>query len=338
VAVIFVYEIIQSMGKFQVHEWQRDDFNPIFPPSSEWFDSGCCMNACVLRQGDEYWMFYAGSDAKGHRRICLAIAPVGDHTNWKRLGPLFDIGEPGSFDANWCVLPCIHKFGDKWHMYYTGHTGRGAGLQAFGGMGLAVSDDLLHWERYSTEPILRGDGFEDWPGNKGIAGGGGRIHEIEQPDGSILYRMHYTLATGTPSPDLLVDQAKQAVMAHSYDGITWFDRRVIMRARLAADYENAAAVGLNIWKTPTRYRAVYSGIGTRFGAYSICEAVSEDGLVWDRGEPGENLSLAPQGDGWESQMVEYPNIVEEDGKLRMFYCGNGYGRTGIGTAVAEMLD
>ena len=30
--------------------------------------------------------------------------------------------------------------------------------------------------------------------------------------------------------------------------------------------------------------------------------------------------------------------IEENGKLRLFYCGNGYGATGIGTAVADMLD
>jgi hypothetical protein len=37
-------------------------------------------------------------------------------------------------------------------------------------------------------------------------------------------------------------------------------------------------------------------------------------------------------------MTEYPNVIEEDGRLRLFYCGNGYGRTGIGTATAEPLD
>ena len=124
----------------------------------------------------------------------------------------------------------------------------------------------------------------------------------------------------------------------SDDGIEWFDRRVVLQARAEADYENAAAIGLNIWPTPGGWRAIYAGIGTRFGYYSICEATSTDGLNWERGEPGENLAMAPQGDGWESKMVEYPNIIEENGRLRLFYCGNGYGTTGIGTALAEKLD
>ena len=234
------------------------------------------------------------------------------------------------------MLPCVHKFGNTWHLYYTGRSEDGGGLQAFRGIGLAVSDDLIHWTRHSDEPVLLGDGFARWPNNRGIAGGG-RIVEIPQPDGRILYRLYYTLATGVPGKSLSVNQAKQSVIAHSYDGIEWFDRRVVLEPRADAAYENAATIALNVWKTPQGYRAIYAGIGTQFGAYSICEAASRDGLTWERGEPGENLALSPVGHDWESHMTEYPNVIEENGKLRLFYCGNGYGATGIGTALADPL-
>jgi len=32
-------------------------------------------------------------------------------------------------------------------------------------------------------------------------------------------------------------------------------------------------------------------------------------------------------------MVEYPCVISEGDHLRLFYCGNGYGSTGIGTAL-----
>lgn len=322
---------------FTVHKWVKHSGNPVLPPGKNDFDRGCCMNPFVLRQADQYLLFYGGGGADGHRRICLATTAVDDLTEWKRHGALFDIGKPGSYDDNWCVLPCIHRIGGKWHLYYTGRGGGGEGLQNFHGIGLATSDDLFHWTRRDGDPVLLGDGFAEWPNNRGVAGGG-RIVELPQPDGRILYRMYYTLATGTPSKDLTVDQAKQSVVAHSYDGIEWFDKRVVLRPRAGILYENAATIALNVWKTRTRWRAIYAGIGSQFGAYSICEAVSDDGLNWQRGRPGENLSLWPTGDGWESKMVEYPNVIEENGKLRLFYCGNGYGVTGIGTATAEMLD
>ncbi len=323
---------------FRVHNWQRDLRNPILPPGGGPFDVSCCMNPFVVIHNGEYWLFYAGGDKRGARRICLARCPIDDVTQWKRLGPLFDLGSADAFDATWCVLPCVHKFGDRWHLYYSGRSGdRGVGLQGFRGIGLAVSDDLLHWKKTSDEPVLLGDGFAEFPGNRGIAGGG-PIIEVPQADGRKLYRMYYTLATGKPSKDLLVDQAKYAVTAESEDGVNWTNRRVVLGPRLDAKYENAAAIALNPWRTARGWRAIYAGIGTQFGAYSICEAASDDGLTWRRGKPGENLAIAPSGKGWESKMVEYPHVVRESNQLRLFYCGNGYGATGIGTATAQPLD
>lgn len=325
----------------ELHQWQRDQRNPIFPPGDTDFDSTACMNPFVLRFDDMYYLYYAGGDAVGHRQICLAMAPVDDLTRWERLGPLLERGPEGNFDAFWNVLPCVHFINGRWHLYYTGRKASGASLQNFCGIGLATSDDLMHWTRYSSEPILTGNGFPQWPDNVGIAGGA-RIVETEDDLGQKLYRMHYTLLTGTPSPDKLIDQAKHAACVDSYDGIEWFNHRLLLQPRLEADYENAAVIALNVWKTQNGYRALYGGIGTRFGAYSTCEAQSSDGLVWDRGEPEENLTLPPSpedGNGeWATTMTAYPNIIEEDGKLRLFYCGNGYGATGIGTAVAEIVE
>jgi len=322
---------------FRVHTWQRDERNPVFPPGGGAFDVGRCMNPFIVSVGDEYRLYYAGADKQGRHRICLATCPKNDVTNWKRMGPLFDGGGKGAFDESWCVLPCVHKFGDKWHLYYTGRsTLSGVGLQGFWGIGLATSDDGLNWKKASADPVLLGDGFDRWPSNRGVAGGA-PIVELPEVDGRKRYRMYYTLCTGTPSKDLLVDQAKRSVIAHSSDGLTWSDKQLVLEPRLDAPYENAATIALNTWQEGKVWRAIYAGIGTKFGAYSICEAESDDGLNWRRGKPGENLAMPPVGKGWESKMVEYPHVVREGNRLRLFYCGNGYGTTGIGTATAEML-
>lgn len=326
-----------ATNPFRSHDWQRDLRNPILPPGGGTFDEKRCMNPFVISRNDGYWMFYAGADKQNRHRICLATCPKDDVSNWKRLGVVLDHGSTGAFDELWCVLPCIHWIGGRWHLYYTGRKKGKGGLQSFTGIGLAVSDDLLNWKKLSDEPVLRGDGFSEWPDNKGIAGGGSLI-EIEQADGSILYRMYYTLATGSPNRDLKIDQAKQAVITHSKDGIDWTDKRVVLRPRENADYENVATIALNVWKTTTGWRAIYAAIGSKFGSYSICEASSTDCLNWYRGKPGKNLSIPPGKAAWENSMVEYPHIVREGSKLRLFYCGNGYGNTGIGTALASPLD
>ena len=319
--------------------WQRDPRNPVLPPEpSSPHDSKRCMNPFVVRIGDEYRLYYSGGDSHGKQRICLATAPVSDLGRFTRHGALFDNGKADSFDAMWCVLPCVHRFGGKWHLYYTGNDGKGNGLQTFWGIGLATSDDGLHFEKFSADPIITGDQTREFPKNKGIAGGG-TILEDRQPDGSLRYRMYYTLAVGTKNKDVKVDQEKHCAVCHSADGIRWTDHRLILSPRRDVSNEDIAVAAPFVWRDGPLYRMLYCGIGTRWGYYSISEAVSEDGYAWHCGKGDENLSLTPNPDcEWEKQMVEYPSVVREGNRLRLFYCGNGYGGTGIGTAVAERKD
>ena len=66
-------------------------------------------------------------------------------------------------------------------------------------------------------------------------------------------------------------------------------------------------------------------------AYKIGYAESNDGVKWIRFDDnvGVNLSL----NGWDSQMMSYPNVIKYNSKLYMFYNGNGFGQTGFGYAV-----
>jgi predicted GH43/DUF377 family glycosyl hydrolase len=295
------------------------------------------MNPFVVRVGDEYRIYYSGGDAGVHQRICMATSPITAPSEFTRLGIILDIGEAGRFDAHWCVLPCIHRFGDSWHLYYTGHDGTDRGLQSFCGIGLAVSDDGINFKRYSPDPIITGNQTKDFPDNKGIAGGGTILEDI-LPDGTTQYRMYYTLAVGRESTDVRTDQEKHCAVCHSTDGIHWTDHRLIMSPRRDVANEDTAVAAPFVWRDGDLYRMLYCGIGTRWGNYSISEAAGKDGYEWYRGDRDENLALAPDpASTWESDMVEYPCVIRENNHLRLYYCGNGFGSTGIGTAVAEIV-
>lgn len=318
--------------------WIRDPRNPILPPGPPGtFDSTCCMNPCVLRVGGEFHLYYAGADDSGRRRICLATAPGDDPSKWRRHGPLFENGPEGSFDARWCVLPHVVQLApDRWHLYYTGNCGRGEGLGAFPGIGLAVSSDCRHWHKYGGNPILPVTGRTGDPDAVGIAGGS--VLRARLADGATQWRFYYT-GCPTVGDDLFLNQQKAVCLAVSQDGVHWERRGALMLREPDRDYENVAAAGPVVRQEEDgSYRMWYSAIGTRWGAYCIAYAESEDGVHWRRGAHyGDNLQLAPTGDGWERQMVEYPSLLRDGGRLRMFYCGNGYGSTGIGTAIASPL-
>lgn len=328
----------QSVQLRRNHWWIRDSHNPVLPLGEAGsFDATSCMNPCVLRKGDTYYLYYAGGDREGHRRICLATAAVANPTQWQRHGPLFDVGEPGSFDARWCVLPHVVQIApDRWHLYYTGNSGVGEGLSAFPGMGLAISTDGERWEKYAESPILAPTGRDGDPDAKGIAGGS--VLKVTLPNGATEWRFYYT-GCPTVGDDLFLHQQKCCCLAVSQDGVEWERRGAVMVRDPDRDYENVAAAGpVVMQEADGSFRMWYSAIGTRWGAYSIAYAESADGITWTRGHGyGDNLQLGPIGTDWERQMVEYPSVIHEDDRLRLFYCGNGYGSSGIGTALSSPL-
>ena len=321
--------------------WKKDPDNPILPPvKGSLYDSHRCMNPFMVKTANENRLYYSGGTGREFRqRICLAISTKEAPHTFRRLGVILDNGSrKEDFDSLFCVLPCVHKFAGKWHMYYTGRDSTQNGLQSFSGIGLAVSDDGIHFTKYSPTPVITGDQTAEFPDNKGIAGGGS-ILEYPQENGSTIYRMYYTIAAGTPSPDKRIDQEKHCAVCHSRDGINWHDHRIILSPRKDVTNEDVAVAAPFVWRDNRGYRMIYSGIGTRWQAYSLSEAFSEDGYTWQRGNGNENLTLAPDpASPWESEMVEYANVIPEGNSLRLYYCGNGYGSTGIGTATAQIQE
>jgi predicted GH43/DUF377 family glycosyl hydrolase len=313
--------------------WIRSGAAPVLPPGPAAFDAGCCMNPWVIRIGDTYHLYYGGADADGFRRICLATAPVAQPDQFTRLGPVLDTGAPGSFDARWVVLPHVVEMEPGlWHLYYTANCGKGEGLAAFPGLGLAVSRDGKTWEKHNENPILSPTGRAGEPDRYGIAGGS--VIRARLPGGKTEWRFYYT---GCPSlgTDLFLNQQKTICYAVSPDGVHWERMGPLLPRNPDREYENVACAGPVVRQEEDgSYRMWYSMIGTRWGAYSIGYAESADGLRWNRGENGDNLQLGPAWNAWEWQMVEYPSVIREGNRLRLFYCGNGYGSTGIGTALS----
>ena len=249
----------------------------------------------------------------GNRSACLYVHGIESHSEWFR-GPAALLAAGGV---------------DVWAF-----DRRGSGLSAFPGIGLAISRDGERWEKYDENPILSRSGKDGDPDAVGVAGGS--VIQVRLPDGGSQWRFYYT-GCPTLGEDLFLSQQKRVCLAVSQDALRWRKRGAIMLRDPNRDYENVGVAGPVVRQQEDgTFRMWYSAIGTKWGYYSICYAESDDGIHWRRGQHyGENLQLAPQGNGWEKQMVEYPSIVEENGNLRLFYCGNGYGRTGIGTATSR---
>ena len=101
----------------------------------------------VMRVGDRLRMYYDGRlRGSNEVRIGFAEASVDDPLTWTKdpANPVFDLGEPGSFDSMWVSYPWVVPVTDThWHMYYAGFGGeyRRHGTEKTWRTALAESDD-----------------------------------------------------------------------------------------------------------------------------------------------------------------------------------------------------
>jgi hypothetical protein len=118
--------------------------------------------------------------------------------------------------------------------------------------------------------------------------------------------------------------------AESLDGIDWHrDGRVVVDFA-TSDETNIA----RSWVVPGKSRLhMWFGYVRGVNSYRIGYAHSADYLNWHRNDSAAGIAVS--GDGWDSQMICYPNVVVHRSRAYMFYNGNAFGRDGFGVAVCE---
>ena len=110
------------------------------------FDDSQTWSPAVIKKDDLYYMFYTGCNINIAQAPCLAVSK--DLYNWEHVAsPLFTPGDWCPWDASrWSNARDSMVFSDddgKYYMYYC--TTKKTPDGDMDAMGLASSDDLLHW-------------------------------------------------------------------------------------------------------------------------------------------------------------------------------------------------
>ncbi len=115
----------------------------------------------LARDGGQHHIFYLqapralGQPSLRHQNASIGHAVSSDLRSWRVLPDALHPGPPGTWDdfATWTGSVIDHD--DCWYMLYTGINRGERGL--IQRIGLAVSDDLVHWEKHPANPVLEAD-------------------------------------------------------------------------------------------------------------------------------------------------------------------------------------
>jgi hypothetical protein len=274
---------------------------------------------------DRLRVYYASRNSEGKSNVSYIEVEKSNPQNilFENTTALFQLGKPGTFDDSGIMPSCIINVGSKKYLYYIGWTTRQT-VPFQNAVGLAVSEDGgKTFRKISEGPIITVNHIEPY-----FSGTSYVLYDEN------LFKMWYLSCVKWE----LIDEKQEPVYnikyAESTDGINWKQTGKVAIPLLE---DEGGLVSASVIKHDNGYKMWF---GKRKksdyrdnadNSYRIGYAESGNGADWERkdGMAGIDVSAA----GWDSQMISYPYVFDNNGTLMMLYNGNGFGKTGFGYAV-----
>ena len=140
--------------------FSRNETNPIFSPTGDW-NIGRAIDADVYVKGDSAFLFWATRDAAYKQQLLgVSVAHLSSgfkRNSWNQISKAPLLKPELDWEMNCIEAASVFEDGGKYYMFYAGaynHEGQQ--------IGLAVSDDLIHWNRTSNQPVLPKGKENEW--------------------------------------------------------------------------------------------------------------------------------------------------------------------------------
>ena len=258
-------------------------------------------------------LLVSGRDAQGESRIGSMIYEWGDPPRLLHVSePLLDRGALGTFDMNGAGYPWLVQHEDAQRMFYVGWTRMGADIPFRNQMGLAERTD----DGGSFRRVSRASWF---PATDREPIGTGSCAVDRLPNG--LWRILYVNFVAWDRQGDGVSHRYNVRQAFSADGIN-FDRDASTVAIELEGDEVAIGTPAPRWVGEAQ-EILFTARIDFYRLYSV--PVTAEGEILKR----RTLLNIPAGD-WDGEMQGYPKLLRHAGQDWLFYCGDGYGRAGIG--------
>ncbi len=238
--------------------------------------------------------------------------------------PILSLGKPGSFDDSGIMPSWLWNYHGERYLYYIGWNVT-VSVPYHLSIGLAISVDGGHsFQKVSEGPLL--DRSLDEPFFN--------TAPCVLPEGE--WRMWYVSCTGWELAGDRLEPRYHVKYAESDNPYEWHKTN-----RVCIDYdERTGAIGRPcVYKDDGIYKMIYSYRGVRdyrtdpTQSYRLGYAESYDGIEWTRRD--DEVGIERSANGWDSEMMEYCCVYQNEDHTYLFYNGNGFGKTGIGYAVLD---
>jgi predicted GH43/DUF377 family glycosyl hydrolase len=237
--------------------------------------------------------------------------------------PILTPGRAGTFDDNGVFPAHAYVHEGTVYLYYTGfQLVDKVRYTNFGG--LAKGPDGLHFHRVSEAPVLdRAD--------EGLHVRAGQ--SILVTEGT--FKTCYSAGSGWEQVQGQLRPRYDVFYQESSDGITYQKSGTCI-----VKCDSAIEHGLGrpqIVQLRDRYYVFYTRRILDRMRYTLGCATSADLRSWERIDEWVALPFGTEGD-FDSEMVYFPSVVKTKEHVFLFYCGNHFGRDGLGYAQLGTYD
>lgn len=290
-----------------------------------WMNSHAQLPVADPVGGDLYRVYFAARTAEQISSVGCVLVELGDRVRVLEVEnePALEPGGIGTFDEHGVFPSCIVSTAGSKRMYYIGWNRGYRAPLFYASIGLALSSDGgLTWAKYATAPIMARSQHDPCLVTS---------PHVMRHDGR--FRMTYVSGIRWAEVDHQLKSYYHIKYGESTDGLEWH-----REGRVAIDF--AVPEETNIarsWVIQGR-----SGFHMWFGfvrgatPYRIGYAHSVDYLSWQRDDTAAGIDVSA--DGWDSEMICYPNVVMHRGRAYMFYNGNSFGKDGFGVATCDSIE